>query len=301
MDVTSFDRAALDSAALDRAALDRAKALFQKAARLFAQAGPRPSLEKLRDVRQALWPEEASADQACQDRHAEFSDLITRLRQQALSLVPSNKGLTRTSPQYLLGKKTTLQILRLAKKTLPAPPKNWDEIFQIPDEYADPTLSLDLLTPHFKIDMERRLSPQEQAVFIAIVEHLKDKPLGSFLFASDLKPAIGLPGTVVSACLEEMIRRGALSGQSRQDSKKAYAIKNPAAELWLRCRRWGLPASYPDIATKICPVFRQAHFLSAQAFWNRFCQEAGLQSPCPMPLWTSRRHYSTAPKVATPH
>lgn len=272
-----------------RKAIHGPESFLIKAAELFHAAGDRPSLEALANIRQILWPEEKAEDQMGALRNCEYANILTKIGLEAQKMALNNIGAEGEQLPNYLQEALVTGIQDLAAKVLPKQPKHWDDIFAVPSEFSDSVLSLDLLTPHFKHDFEKRLSEQQQVVFAHMVRLLSNAPLGSWSAVSEIKDVVGLPGNTVSACLENMIKRGALLGlRGKGSAKKGYRIKNPAAELWLRCRMFGLSKSVRDFTGVVCPVFRDAHRISPQHFWSRFCQESGLDEQTPI-VWRRSR------------
>lgn len=273
--------------------------LFKKCADLFDNKGPHPSLQGMKEVRQALWPEREEIDEdRLPDRRLEFLDITRRVITEVMEKVPAHDNTMTGKARRNL---ELTQIRELAKKLLPRPPKYWYKIFEIPQEYSDHILSLDLLTPHFTGQFENRLSEQQQAIFASIVKHLIDKPLGNYVTIEDVTKLTLLKRNVVCACLGEMTKRGALL---KHEKERKYRINNPAAELFFRLRLYGRRLSHILHTTnKFCPVFRNAHQLPPDAFWRYFCEEAQ-HSATEHPTWDWRQLQQPAtnqqPKIIPP-
>ncbi len=164
----------------------------------------------------------------------------------------------------------------------------------------DRCLSLDLLTPLYRTKFQG-LSEGEQHVLDAIFRSSQavKVPGSSFTIGQFFqKPDFDLPDfsqqdrrlerifqqqanirrPLFSAYVSgSLVKKNVLTVDSRNGQSVSYRLMNPALETWYRARVLGIVA-YGVFFRPICPVLKDEQRLSPTEFWQKFCQQAGVDA-----------------------
>lgn len=99
----------------------------------------------------------------------------------------------------------------------------------------------------------------------------------AFRHLADMKR--GLFSSYVSGSL---VKKNVLTAEKQDGKTTRYRVTNPALEIWYRARVLQLEA-YGAFFCPVCPVLKDEQRLSPTAFWQKFCQQAGVD-PAKMPV-----------------